>query len=533
MTEHAVIYARVSSKEQEKEGFSIPAQLDLLRKYASDNDFAVLSEFTDVETAKQSGRAQFSAMLAFIRKRPKCQTILVEKTDRLYRNLKDYLTLDEAGVQIHFVKENFILSPQSHSSQKFLHGIKVLMAKNYIDNLSEETKKGKLQRARDGVYPSNAPVGYLNITLADGRKIIGPDPQTAPIITRLFESYATGRFTLKEIAALAESLGLHFRSSQKIHYTTVHKIFNNRFYIGEFYYAGQYFKGIHEPLVSAELWQKVQRLMSSRHSNGSPNQKHGFPFAGLIHCGYCGCQLTGEIKKGRYIYYHCTGAKGSCDKPYVRQEILERMFVDAVRSLRIDGEVLDIIREGLRDSHRTIAEEHEKALNRLNAEYKRLQARLEQAYEDRLDGVIDLAYYERKRKDWQAEQNAVANRIKEHQTASRTYIEEGISLLELCREAGQLFEFQPPSEKRRLLDFVLSNSTYSREDLTVEFKQPFDWIRDMALHMNPQKANTPFEVALAEVRGNRTHRTYLSISPNDFEDRGMHQHTLTSVMIER
>jgi site-specific DNA recombinase len=79
--------------------------------------------------------------------RPEASIILVEKTDRLYRNLKDWVTLDELDLEIHFAKENVVLSADSRSSEKFLHGIKVLMAKNYIDNLSEETRKGMTERA--------------------------------------------------------------------------------------------------------------------------------------------------------------------------------------------------------------------------------------------------------------------------------------------------------------------------------------------------------------------------------------------------
>src|SRR5580658_1071981 len=86
----AVIYARVSSKEQEKEGFSIPAQLKLLKDYASSNGFAIAHEYVDVETAKQAGRAAFGEMVAYLKAHPSAHVMLVEKTDRLYRNLKDW-----------------------------------------------------------------------------------------------------------------------------------------------------------------------------------------------------------------------------------------------------------------------------------------------------------------------------------------------------------------------------------------------------------------------------------------------------------
>ena len=119
----------------------------------------------------------------FCRKNPTCRILLVEKTDRLYRNLKDWVTVDELDLEIHFVKENVILSRDSRSSEKFMHGIKVLMAKNYIDNLSEETRKGMLEKAEQGIWPSFAPLGYLNVAGPNGKRMIEPDPNLAPIIT--------------------------------------------------------------------------------------------------------------------------------------------------------------------------------------------------------------------------------------------------------------------------------------------------------------------------------------------------------------
>jgi len=111
--------------------------------------------------------------------------LLVEKTDRLYPNLKDYVSMDELGLEIHFVKENFVLSEESRSTEKFMHGIKVLMAKIYIDKLSEETKKGMLEKANQRIYPLRAPVGYLNVE-CDGRRFIQPDPNSAPPILKVF-----------------------------------------------------------------------------------------------------------------------------------------------------------------------------------------------------------------------------------------------------------------------------------------------------------------------------------------------------------
>src|SRR5438552_9677485 len=190
----SVLYARVSSKDQEREGFSIPAQQKLLRHCAGESKLIVLQEFVDVETAKQAGRSQFGEMLAFLKANPACRTILVEKTDRLYRNIKDWLTIDELDVTVHFVKEATVVSRTSRSSDKFMHGIKVLMAKNYVDNLSEEVKKGMREKAEQGHWPSVAPIGYVNNLQTHRIEI---DAVRGPLIARLFELYASEKFSLK------------------------------------------------------------------------------------------------------------------------------------------------------------------------------------------------------------------------------------------------------------------------------------------------------------------------------------------------
>src|SRR5262249_18557101 len=329
----AVLYARVSSKEQEKEGFSIPAQLKLLRGYAAEQYFTVIQEFVDVETAKRAGRTGFTAMVDFFKKQTQktpehsCSILLVEKTDRLYRNIRDWVTLDDLDLEIHLVKENIVLSRDSRSSEKFIHGIKVLMAKNYIDNLSEETKKGMLQKAEQGIYPTFAPLGYRNSVGTDGKKTIAPDPDTAPLVVRLFEWYASGNHSLKDVTKMARAAGLAFRKSgTKVTKSTVHKILTNPIYYGDFAWLGKRYQGVHHPLISQELFIRVQEVLTDKGNRRTRQQKHHWAFQGLVSCGHCGCAFTAEVKKGRYVYYHCTGHKGKCPEKYVREEAMAAQF---------------------------------------------------------------------------------------------------------------------------------------------------------------------------------------------------------------
>src|SRR6516225_8552164 len=236
----AVIYARVSSKEQEKEGFSIPAQLKLLREYAASNGFSLAQEYVDVETAKQTGRTAFGEMVAYLNGHPSVRVMLVEKTDRLYRNLKDWVTVDELEVEIHFPKEGVVLSRESRSSEEFMHGIKVLMAKNYIDNLSEEARKGMQEKAEQGIWPTKTPLGYRNITGTDGKKIIATDPAIAPLIAKMFEWYARGNISLTEAARKANAAGfVYHKSGAKVPVSANHAILRSRRYTGWFEWNGR------------------------------------------------------------------------------------------------------------------------------------------------------------------------------------------------------------------------------------------------------------------------------------------------------
>ena len=473
----AILYARVSSKEQEKEGYSIPAQLKDLRGHAQSMDLNLVGEFVDVETAKQVGRSGFTQMLDFLKKNPTCRILLVEKTDRLYRNLKDWVTLDDFDLEIHFVKENVILSRDSRSSEKFMHGIKVLMAKNYIDNLSEETRKGMLEKAEQGIWPSFAPLGYLNVPDSNGRRIIEPDPALAVIITRMFEWYASGQYSLAEITKKVRAEGMAFRkSNDPVPRGTIHKILRNRIYTGTFNWDGKTYSGIHAPLVTNDLWEQVQSVLDGRHANRHRKVKHEFAFSGLVTCGHCGCSLVGEIKKGQYTYYHCTGYKGKCPEPYTREEVLGEKFADLLKGLVFDDEIMGWVTEALRQSRGDAKLHHDAAISRLQVEYKHLQNRIDSMYLDKLDGRIEVDFFDRKSSEWRREQDRLLCSIEEHQSANQTYMEEGIRLLELAQRAHSLFQKQEPREKRRLLNFLLSNCSWKGGELISVFRQPFDML---------------------------------------------------------
>ncbi len=471
----AVMYARVSSQEQAKEGFSIPAQDKLLRSYARDHHLEIGAAFTDIETAKRAGRTGFDEMVGYLRKNSRCRVLLVEKTDRLYRNFRDWVTIDEIrGLEVHFVKEGTVISDESRSSEKFIHGIKVLMAKNFIDNLSEETRKGMVEKASQGIWPSYAPIGYLNADGANGKRTIKPDPVLAPLVRRLYELCATGQHSLKELAAIAHSERL--AGGGPINKSTVNKILRNRVYSGEFEWLGEKYTAAYESVVPRDLWLAAQAALDRRLGTRAKKTGHCFPFSGMLTCGSCGFAMVGEIKKGKYVYYHCSGARGKCGQPYVRQETLEEAYAAMLRRISIDEDIVNWIATALRESHGDQKRFRDESVARLQQEHTRLQNRLDVMYEDRLDGRIDLSLFERKSGEYRQEQTRIQAEINGFGTADGQYMDAGIRLLELTRNMNRLFEKQQAAEKRRLLDFVVSNSVWKEGKIVPAWRQPFDMI---------------------------------------------------------
>jgi site-specific DNA recombinase len=465
----AILYARVSSKEQEKEGYSIPAQLRLLKEYAQKNGLTIVKEFIDVETAKQAGRVNFCEMVRFLEKNPTVKIILVEKTDRLYRNFKDYVTIDDLDLEIHLVKEGEVLSKDSKSHQKFIHGIKVLLAKNYIDNLSEEVKKGQKEKAEQGEWPSIAPVGYRNNRETHRIEI---DPQKAPFIRQLFEWYATGDYSLEMLCTKAKESGLFSRNSVSINKAGIHRILNNPIYYGEFIWKKKRYSGVHELIISRVLFEKVQNVFTQ--ANHPKETKRNLPFAGLLTCGKCGCSMTPELHKGKYAYYRCTKYRGECDNVYVREEELAVLMGEIVLKIRIDKETVNWFRQALEESHTDKVDFHRQAMDALQKRYNKLQGMIDAAYEDKLAGDITPEFWERKSTEWNWEMSKIQTEIDDHQKASMDYVKTGVQILELANKAYNLYLAQNNFERRRLLNILLLNCSFYHGTLYPTYRKPFD-----------------------------------------------------------
>ena len=258
--------------------------------------------------------------------------------------------------------------------------------------------------------------------------------------------------------------------------TTLHRILRKLIYTGEFEYGGKVYQGIHEPLVSRAVWERCQEILDGRHAKKHRKTKHDFAFSGLIRCGHCGCSLVGEIKKGRYVYYHCTGYRGKCPERYTREENLTNCFAERLRELVVGPEILAWLQDDLITSDLTQQAAREQALRRYQAELDRLQRRLDTLYDDRLDGRIDGARYDQKAAEIQEDQQRIRAKVSECR-GTLPPAEAAVNLLALTSRSADLFAEQSGAEQRKLLRLVLGDAIWQAGELRMSFQPPFEQLR--------------------------------------------------------
>jgi site-specific DNA recombinase len=307
----AVIYLRVSTKEQAEEGYSIPAQAEACRRFIADHGWEVADEYIDRgESARTADRPQLQAMLARLTEDRSSDCLVVHKLDRLARNLEDHAAvraaLRKAGVQLHSVTESL----EDSASGKLVEGILASIAEFYSANLGQEIRKGMDQKAAQGGWPVRAPFGYRNVRRdGPGRRsesVLEPDQQ-APLVAWAFEHYATGSLSLATLTKRMAEKGLRNRLGNPPGISAVHRMLRNPVYAGVVRWRGIEREGIHAPLVSRQLFDKVQGILEAHSTGGERSWKHDHYLKGTLACAECGSRLYFTLIKGRFGYFRCIG----------------------------------------------------------------------------------------------------------------------------------------------------------------------------------------------------------------------------------
>jgi site-specific DNA recombinase len=319
-------FARVSSREQEREGFSLDVQEDAFHEYARKHGGVVEKLFRIAETAtRPQQRAIFREALAHAKKHAKrYDGLLFYKVDRAARNASDWIDLEKLASDYH-IPLIFVTLPASETPNgKLMVRTLAAVATFQTEQQSLDVRDGIAKRVQAGFFPSHAPYGYRNVRGADKRSRIVVDEAKARAVRRAFALRATEHLTVDQIIARLHSEGMAYSDGQaKFPRTKMHHILRDRSYIGEISFHGKWHPGTHARLVDKRTWEAVQASFHNRRQ-----KVHKLLFAnGLVRCGICDRCITGEKKRKKtmagekdYVYYRCCRYTAP---PHPRQRVKE------------------------------------------------------------------------------------------------------------------------------------------------------------------------------------------------------------------
>lgn len=473
--EAAVNIARVSSKRQEEEGYSLPAQKRLLTNYALDRNLHVLETFEIAETASKSlQRRIFQDAMKFIEDN-NVKHLIVEKVDRHVRNLHDAVEthdwlLTDKERRVHFVKDGLVLHQGSRSQEWLNWGIRVVMAKNYIDNLREEAMKGWDEKLAQGWLPGVPPAGYMNIQ-RDGKSIQVPNPDTWRIMRDMFELFIrpgqSGITVAKEMAlrGIVTAKGRPYAHSK-----VVQRILDNPYYIGIIQWNGQEYPGKHETFISRELWERVQAKLHGKRP--TRYKKHNPLFKNLITCESCHGMVTWQLQKGRY-YGSCQRLKQACKgRTTLREDRLETLIQARLNDLVSPSqELVTWVTTELRKRQTTTSQTRVDSIRTLGAQIERLERMDSVMYDDKLAGEISRETYDTKHETFMVQLRELESKRDSLLASNENDLEQRLALLNLSQKAADLYQTRTITQKRVIITKLFSRITYNDGAVSVTYSK--------------------------------------------------------------
>jgi site-specific DNA recombinase len=472
-----VALARVSSREQEREGFSLEVQEEALRRYATQAGGEIVKLFKIAETAsKGDERKTFKELVAYAKKHcAELDGLLFYKVDRAARNLFDYVELErlESEYSLPFisVSQPTECTPAGRMMRRTLAN----MASFYTEQQSVDVREGLARRVKEGWFVGKAPYGYRNVR-KEGRGMVEIDPVPAENIHRIFHLFAYGNCTLDMVVAQLAEEGRQFRpSTPKFPRSSIHNILQDRAYIGEIEFKGQWYPGKQKPLIDRATWNRVQALLG-----GHVYQSHALTYAGdLIQCAHCGHPITGERKTKRervYTYYRCTyyNAPGH-PRTRVTEAELDRQVLAIFDRMRIEDEgvrewfravLASQTRDAQADSRAQRAELQRQETLIVNQQDKLLNLRIA---ED-----IDQETFARKSTELRDRLAAIKLQLDVVDRSHDETADLAVKVFELSQTLREQWLTADYAAKRRILEIVLLNCRLDDVNLVPEIRKPFD-----------------------------------------------------------
>lgn len=341
------LYARKSSESEERQVLSIDSQIKEMLQLAEREGLEIVTMKRESHSAKETGqRPIFNEIIEEIRE-GKYNGILTWAPDRISRNAGDLgriVDLMDAKKleEIRTFGQKFGNNP----NEKFLLMILGSQAKLENDNRGINVKRGLRTRVEMGLWPGMAPLGYLNQKLMDRKCRIVVDPQRAPVVKQMFEKVAYEHWSGRKVYNwLRFDLNFYTRGNKPLTLSGVYRMLQMPIYYGPFEYpknSGNWYQGTHEPLITKELFDKVQEQLKR---DKIVRENREFAFTKLFTCGMCGSGITAQEKykqlkdgtNAKYVYYSCSKSKDrNCKNKYIREEELINELFKIIDKLHVN-----------------------------------------------------------------------------------------------------------------------------------------------------------------------------------------------------
>ena len=346
------------------------------------------------------------------------------------------------------------------------------IAEFYSQNLATEVKKGMGEKVKSGGTVGKAPLGYINVRRIDekGReeRTVELDPERAPLVKRAFEEYATGEWSISNLAEYLNSLGLNTRATPKLpsrplSKSFVEKMLKNPYYAGVIRYNGVEYDGAHEAIIDLDMFNNVQAIIASHH-NGERNREHPHFLKGLLYCKNCGSKMIVTYAKSRtgniYPYYICAGRHRTkiknkmCDMRAILIDEVEFQIERIMKEITIRPSERILLESELRGYINKEEEQFKLELDSLRREKERLEHRQEKLLEAHFNDAIPLSLMKREQQAISKQLAAVEHEIKARSTTF-TEIKANLSLaFDLIEDCGRTYSQANDGIKRLMLQAI-------------------------------------------------------------------------------
>jgi site-specific DNA recombinase len=468
------IYARKSTDSEDRQVRSINDQIAELRELAKKENLEVVDLLVEKQTAKAPGRPVFAEMLKRI-EAGEAMGILAWHPDRLARNSIDggqIIYLVDTGIiqELKFPTFWFDPTPQG----KFMLSIAFGQSKYYVDNLSENIKRGHRQKLKNGLWPQMAPLGYLNNKVT---KMVYVNKEKAPLLKKSFELYASGKYTLKNLRKIISDFGLVGTKGKMLSVSNFQYLLQNPFYHGLIRYNGEYFEGKHEPIISKKLFDQVQEVMKQKSKPQIVDKMKYFLYRGFFRCAECGFTITADrkIKKSgkQYVYYYCTkkNPHHHCNQNvFTNEENISSQIKTELQKVSFPDDWADWMISELQKEKREKAQSSVFFAQSTKEEISKLDEKLEKLMTAYLENALSLEEYRESKNQLINQKQVLKDKINAFEQKSNNRFELATKFIQASKEAKIIALQENPVAGRDFLKKIGSNFRIAEQTLNFDFK---------------------------------------------------------------